>query len=117
MTFLEGNSFVSGSRWRCRACEAFLSWRELEYCGYTAKLLKEFADRASPKHDRIEISSDGQYRLLDERQSRTGKKRKILPTKMVSVGGETDQKKAKVMESLIDHNGINEAYTIEDDEE
>ena len=75
MNFIEGNAFVSGNRWRCRVCEKFVSWQALEYCSYTARMLREFAKEASPRHDRIEVKSDGKYRLLDERAQRHGKRK------------------------------------------
>lgn len=106
MNFLEGNSFVSGGRWRCRVCEKFLFWQELEHCGYTARLLREFADIASPQHDRIEITSDGNYRLLDESKQRHGNKRKAAeeeePDPVVSSrSGRPEQKKSKPNENEI----------------
>jgi hypothetical protein len=75
MTFLEANTIVSGNRWRCLSCEKFISWSNLEYCGFTAKLVKEFASEASRTRDRVEVTSSGLYRLLEE----TSRKRKMAP--------------------------------------
>lgn len=66
-----------GGRWRCLVCESFISWQDLEYCGYTKEMLEEFSKKASTHHDRIEVTSSGTYRLLDERKvNQNGAKRK-----------------------------------------
>ena len=52
--------------------------RELEYCGYTASLIEELQGKACSLQDRVEVSSNGKYRLLDERTPRQ-KKRKAHP--------------------------------------
>jgi hypothetical protein len=84
--FIHGNAFESGNQWRCRVCERFLSWQELEVCGFTAKLLKEFAQEAvSLDRDRIELNSNGTYRLLDERQSNRQKNKRQRESDDVSV--------------------------------
>jgi hypothetical protein len=75
MTFLEANTILSGNRWRCLSCEKFISWSNLEYCGFTAKLVEEFASEASRTRDRVEVTSSGLYRLLEE----TSRKRKMAP--------------------------------------
>jgi hypothetical protein len=66
---------VSGSRWRCAACENFVSLQDLECCGLTAYIIEEFEKVLSPERDRIEFCEDGRYKLLEARQLRCGKKR------------------------------------------
>jgi len=66
--FVAGNIFMSGQRWRCPACEKFVSLQQLQHCGLTAALTTEFRDKAAAKHDRVEFRSDRSYCLLDERK-------------------------------------------------
>ena len=87
---------MCGNRWRCRVCEKFISWQDLEYCGFTAKMLKIFSKDASPHHDRVEVTSGGSYRLLDERAQRNNNKRKGPPEN--SARGPSDHKKAKIVD-------------------
>ena len=64
----------SGGRWRCASCELFVSIQNLELCGVTSHILKEFHNTATSDRDRIEFTSDGTYTLLKEKIPR-GKKR------------------------------------------
>lgn len=74
--FIQSNAHVSGSRWRCASCEDFVSLQNLEFCGLTGSLLKEFKGQATVDRDRVEFSADGRYRLLVERKRRhAGQKR------------------------------------------
>jgi hypothetical protein len=89
---------VSGSRWRCASCENFVSLQDLEYCGLTASLLKEFANDVTPARDRIELCSNKTYRLLGERKLRY--KKKSAPTSGKNSSIET--KKFHAEEIIID---------------
>ena len=68
--FLSLNKTVCGIRWRCGCCERFVSLSDLQFCGLTADLLREFKDSASTERDRVEFNASGDYRLLDERKRR-----------------------------------------------
>jgi hypothetical protein len=72
--FLEYNVPVSGNRWRCGSCERFVSCNELQICGLTSDLLKEFEGAATTQRDRVELSSNGSYKLLIERKKRYTKR-------------------------------------------
>ena len=68
-SFLSTNTFVSGNRWRCASCESFVSLRNLERCGLTSHVLREFASTVSIERDRVEVS-DRSYKLLKIRGQR-----------------------------------------------
>jgi hypothetical protein len=74
-SYINSNVHISGSRWRCAACENFVSLQDLEYCGLTAYIIKEFEKVLTEERDRIEFSEDGRYKLLEARPLRYGKKR------------------------------------------
>jgi hypothetical protein len=74
-SFVESNAHVTGTRWQCPVCAKILSCHDLQYCPFTASLLKEFKDIASPVRDRIQLSSDGTWKLLAEAKKRYAKKR------------------------------------------
>ena len=57
-------------------------------------MLEEFSGLACRDHDRIEVTSNGSYRLLNERGSRN-KKRKAPPQQS---GPSRDHKMAKVVD-------------------
>ncbi len=61
--FLELNRNVTGGRWRCQACESFLSTEDLELCELTTDMLSEFKKEHSTERDEVELSADGSYRL------------------------------------------------------
>jgi hypothetical protein len=48
----------------------FVSIQNLEICGLTAHLLKEFDSSATKERDRIEFRADGTYKLLEQQVSR-----------------------------------------------
>ncbi len=69
--FLETNQYISGARWRCGACDPrFVSPRELRICGLTADMIREYKDEISALRNRVELSEDGAYRLLEEKKVR-----------------------------------------------
>jgi hypothetical protein len=74
-SFLISNTHVSGSRWRCASCEKFVLFQDLQFCGFTADLLTEFKDVATPQRDRVEFRADQSYRILEENKRRYGVKR------------------------------------------
>lgn len=65
---------VTYNRWRCASCENFVSLQSLQICGLTSHLLKEFKGSASSERDRVEFSSDGRYKLLEQAVSRHKKR-------------------------------------------
>jgi hypothetical protein len=73
--FVESNTHVTGTRWQCPVCAKILSCHDLEYCPFTASLLKEFEGQATPVRDRIQFFSDGTWKLLAEAKKRYVKKR------------------------------------------
>lgn len=65
-------------------------------------MLREFSDKASPQHDRIEVSSNGKYRLLDERAQRHTGKRKDRPEPATSARtADAKRKKSKITDNEI----------------
>ena len=72
--FIDTNKCVSYNRWRCASCEKFVSLQNLQICGLTSHLLKEFKTSTSSERDRIEYSSDGRYKLLEQQVSRHKKR-------------------------------------------
>lgn len=52
----------------------FVSLQNLQICGLTSYLLKEFESSASMERDRIEFGSDGRYKLLEQQVSRHKKR-------------------------------------------
>jgi hypothetical protein len=93
--FLSSNLLVTGSRWRCASCEKFVLFQDLQFCGFTADLLTEFKDLASPQRDRIEFRADKTYRLLEENKRRYGVKRQA------SDAGGKGSKKSRNEEEII----------------
>jgi hypothetical protein len=72
--FVESNAHVTGTRWQCPVCAKILSCHDLQYCPFTASLLKEFEGKATPVRDRIQFCSDGTWKLLSETKKRYAKK-------------------------------------------
>jgi hypothetical protein len=97
-SFLFSNSHVSGSRWRCASCEKFLLFQDLQFCGFTADLLTEFKDFATPQRDRVELRADRNYRLLEENKRRYGAKRQATD---VGGGGDPSKKSRNDDEIII----------------
>lgn len=95
--YIASNEVVSGSRWRCASCENFVSLQDLEVCGLTASLVKEFEKELAPDRDRVELCSDRTYRLLGERKLRY--KKKIGETES---GSATGTIKVRAEEVVID---------------
>ena len=69
--YLLSNQRESGSRWRCSSCERFVPLSELQICGLTSDLLKEFKGVATPQRDRVEYCADSTYKLLAVRKRRS----------------------------------------------
>lgn len=90
---------VSGSRWRCASCEKFLLFQDLQFCGFTADLLTEFKDLATPQRDRVELNADRSYRLLEENRRRYGLKRQA--SDVGGVGGGPGKKSHNDNEIII----------------
>jgi hypothetical protein len=74
------NTSVSGSRWRCPACETFLSYQDLQLCGLTQAALKKFEREVSSTRDRVEFKADKTYKLLPEPKLRYGTKKRTSAT-------------------------------------
>lgn len=69
--YMDLNYRVHGNRWRCVACESFVSLKSLERCGLTADLLQEFTPSViEDGRDRVEFRSGGSYELLPKRKKR-----------------------------------------------
>ena len=80
-SFLHQNSKVSGGRWRCFVCEDFISLDQLVYDGFIAQVLETYKnDINTTNRDKVQLSHDGTWKLLDQASSsvkRNQKKRKI----------------------------------------
>lgn len=68
---------MTGQRWRCLVCENYISYDDLQLCGFTEGLIHEFRkDLVPTERDRVEFCSNGSYKLLGARKQRyTGRKR------------------------------------------
>lgn len=66
---------VPSSNWQCPVCSSFVSFQDLEVCGFTIHLLREFQTVASADRDRVDICSDGSYRLVEGKANNDGLKR------------------------------------------
>jgi hypothetical protein len=64
--YIASNAVVSGGRWRCASCETFVSLYDLQYCGFTADILRELRDVATSSRHRVQLRDDGTYTLLEE---------------------------------------------------
>jgi hypothetical protein len=71
---------VSGNRWRCLVCENFIPLPELELCGLTQSILKQYADQASSTLSRIEFRSNGTHQLLNESNNRKRRVAAAVPS-------------------------------------
>lgn len=67
----------------------FVSLQNLQICGLTSYLLKEFKSSATMERDRIEFGSDGRYKLLEQQVSRHKKR---LESASLSANAEVSQK-------------------------
>ena len=75
--YLESNVHVTGTRWECPVCNAqILSPYDLIYCEMTDSLLKQFKDEATSFRDRIELFSNGTWKLLGEKKLRYSTKKR-----------------------------------------
>lgn len=101
MCFIHTNQYVSGSRWRCPSCETFVSLQNLEYCALTARLLQEFDASLSADRDRIEFTSSGTYKLLEEQVARSVKLQQRTDT-FSSMADKNDKKNLDVVVIDID---------------
>jgi len=100
-SFLESNLVVCGSRWRCASCERFIAWRDLQFCGLTDDLLKEFKGEASPQRDRIQFNSDRSYRLLEEAKKRYNGKKRAADGAQESKNAKQQSKKPKIADDEV----------------
>jgi hypothetical protein len=69
LNFLNTNSYVSGTRWECPVCNLELvSVYDLQYCGLTKHMLRQFEGDASTLRDQIRLFSNGTWVLLPEKR-------------------------------------------------
>lgn len=73
--FLDSNSHVTGTRFECPVCRNILSCRDLQLCGLTQTLLKEYKGELRAHRDRIQFFSNGTWKLLGESRKRYASKR------------------------------------------
>jgi hypothetical protein len=87
------NVSVSGGRWRCAspACDQFVSYQELQYCGLTEDAITTFRSDLSPQRNRVEFREDGTYRLLPPQRLRYGGRKRPSATRN---NGNNDNKPA-----------------------
>jgi hypothetical protein len=96
--FLQTNQYISGARWRCGACDPrFVSPRELRICGLTADMIQEYKDEISPLRNRVELTEEGTYRLLEEKKVRH-RSVKRAPS---ADGNEVKPKRNQIQEAII----------------
>jgi hypothetical protein len=84
---------VSGNRWRCLVCEKFIPIPELELCGLTLSLLKQYANQATPTLSRVEFRSNGTHQLLNESNNRKRRAVAAVPSNPQESGN--DSKRAR----------------------
>ncbi|KAL7511012.1 hypothetical protein ACHAXN_007947 [Cyclotella atomus] len=68
--YLRINEPVYGGRWRCHACEEFVSVRDLVHCGLFQAMIDKFKDQISAARDKVTLHSDGSYHLNPENKLR-----------------------------------------------
>lgn len=76
--FLVLNEKVYGGRWRCPACESFVSPSDLEICGLTQDCLRMFSTDVSSNRHQVEFRADRSYRLLKPQKLRYANKKRAL---------------------------------------
>ena len=106
--FIECNSVCSGQRWKCAACEDYLSIQNLEYCALTKAALTRFEGQVSSERDRVEFRSDESYKLLPPTKVRHGsrfskmKKEEAMAASSAGAGAVALLKSPEVVELLDD---------------
>ena len=75
LTYLHSNKTVTGTRWRCPACNDFVAIRDLIICGLAKEMLKKHGHEASLERDKVELKSTGEWRFLPENKLRYGSKK------------------------------------------
>jgi len=63
--YLETNSTVSGTRWRCPFCQNFVSIYDLQLCQWTKRLLQTYKASLSSSRNQVELLGDS-VELLPE---------------------------------------------------
>jgi hypothetical protein len=76
-----------------------LLFQDLQFCGFTADLLKEYKLVATPQRDRVELHADRTYCLLEEKTRRYGVKRQASDA--VGGGGGGPSKKSQKDNEII----------------
>jgi hypothetical protein len=74
--FLHSNERMSGGRWRCGACESFVSVRDLVHCGLFQAMVDTLGDQVSGARDKVSIRPDGTWKLMDENKLRYSKQKR-----------------------------------------
>jgi hypothetical protein len=74
--YLKTNSVISGSRWRCGLCEDFIPIKDLIVDGLVVSMLEKCKGNISIARDKVMVSKDGKWRLLDENRLRNAKRKK-----------------------------------------
>ena len=91
--FLESNQHVTGTRWECPVCNKLIvSVFELLHCEFTSSLLKQYEKEATSTRNRVEVFSDGRYRLRPEQKKRYGARSAANSTPSSAMNGVTSQK-------------------------
>lgn len=88
--WLSTNENVAGGRFRCGACENFLSVRDLIHCGLFQAMLDTHRDEVSGLRDKVCLRPDGTYYLKDENKLRYANKKKAL-TSTVDLDSDDDR--------------------------
>ena len=74
-SYIKGNNIVCGGRWKCTICEDFVALQDLMIDGFMAKILEGCRKDVSSSRDKVEIYSNGTWKLLEENRLRYNKKR------------------------------------------
>jgi len=73
--YIRTNATVSGGRWRCSVCEDFVSLKDLVIDGMMVKMLEKHRDDITGSRDKVQVSKDGSWKLMEENRLRYQKKR------------------------------------------
>ena len=107
-TFLENNSKVSGGRWRCFICEDFISISDLVYDGFTAQVLETHRSEISTTRDKMQLSNDATWKLLDE--TATSSMKRNMKKRSMKENNDLSSKKTRLM----NQSGVAEVIDIDD---
>ena len=94
--YLQTNATVSGTRWRCGVCEDFVAPKDLIIDGLVLKMLEKYSDQVSGSRDKIQFSSDGTWKLMDENRLRYSTKKRSCDH--TTNNAESNGKKLKIGE-------------------